>query len=127
LMLAMKAVLGAADRTPTLIFDEIDQGIGGRTGGIVGRKLWGLTVAANGNYPHQVICVTHLPQIAAYGDAHFQIRKQVVGDRTVTIVHELKSKHRVDELAQMLGTATEATRQSAEEMLDDVTQQKQLA
>ncbi len=127
LMLAMKAVLGAADRTPTLIFDEIDQGIGGRTGGIVGRKLWGLTVAANGNYPHQVICVTHLPQIASYGDAHFQIRKQVVGDRTITLVRELQAKHRVDELAQMLGTATETTRQSAQEMLDDVSQQKQLA
>lgn len=127
LMLALKAVLGAADRTPTLIFDEIDQGIGGRTGGVVGRKLWGLTITANGNYPHQVICVTHLPQIASYGDAHFQIRKQVVEGRTVTLVRELQAKHRVDELAQMLGTATETTRQSAQEMLDDVSHQKQLA
>lgn len=125
LMLAMKAVLGAADRTPTLIFDEIDQGIGGRTGGVVGRKLWGLT--ANGSHSHQVICVTHLPQIASYGDAHFHIRKEIVGERTITIVRELKSKHRVDELAQMLGTSTETTRKSAQEMLSEVEESKEAA
>ncbi len=127
LMLALKAVLGAADRTPTLIFDEIDQGIGGRTGGIVGRKLWGLTASANGTRPHQVICVTHLPQIASYGDAHFHIRKEISGDRTVTQVNKLKEKRRVDELAQMLGAATEKTRQSAEEMLRESEQAKELA
>lgn len=125
LMLAMKAVLGAADRTPTLIFDEIDQGIGGRTGGVVGRKLWGLT--ANGRHSHQVICVTHLPQIASFGDAHFHIRKEIVGDRTITLVRELKSRHRVDELAQMLGTSTETTRKSAQEMLTEVDQSKEAA
>lgn len=124
LMLAMKAVLGAADRTPTLIFDEIDQGIGGRTGGIVGRKLWGLTAVKNGNLAHQVICVTHLPQIASYGDAHFHIRKEIVGDRTVTLIRELKAKQRVDELAQMLGASTETTRKSAQEMLTEVENNK---
>jgi DNA repair protein RecN (Recombination protein N) len=124
LMLAMKAVLGAADRTPTLIFDEIDQGIGGRTGGVVGRKLWGLTDATKSDMPHQVICVTHLPQIASYGDAHFHIRKEVVGERTITLARELRAKHRVDELAQMLGAATETTRKSAQEMLSEVEKNK---
>jgi DNA repair protein RecN (Recombination protein N) len=124
LMLAMKAVLGAADRTPTLIFDEIDQGIGGRTGGIVGKKLWGLTASHNGSSHHQVICVTHLPQIASYGDTHFHIRKQVVDERTITQVQQLKEKRRVDELAQMLGAETETTRASAREMLEEVTAEK---
>jgi DNA repair protein RecN (Recombination protein N) len=127
LMLAMKAVLGAADRTPTLIFDEIDQGIGGRTGGIVGRKLWGLTWSRNGDYTHQVICVTHLPQIASYADAHFHIRKEIVEDRTITLVSELKAGRRVDELAQMLGAATDTTRQGAREMLAEVERNKSMA
>ncbi len=127
LMLALKAVLGAADRTPTLIFDEIDQGIGGRTGGVVGRKLWGLTRPGNGNYRHQVICVTHLPQIASFGDSHFHIRKEIAGERTITRVAELRGERRIDELAQMLGAATETTRQSAEEMLADVAKEKQAA
>ncbi len=123
LMLALKSVLAIADSTPTLIFDEIDQGIGGRTGGVVGNKLWMLTPTAqkhNGVPQHQVICVTHLPQIAAFGDAHFNIRKDIVGDRTITVVKELKRGERVDELAQMLGNVTATTRQSAEELLHDV-------
>ena len=64
MMLALKAVLGAADRTPTLIFDEIDQGIGGRIGGVVGKKLWDFTASMNGSghNTHQVICITHLPK-----------------------------------------------------------------
>ena len=122
LMLALKSVLSMADNTPTLIFDEIDQGIGGRTGGIVGHKLWALTPAAHapGNTSsHQVICVTHLPQIAAYGDAHFHIHKEIVGDRTLTRISELGANERVDEMAQMLGNATATTRQSASEMLSE--------
>lgn len=122
LMLAMKSVLSKADNTPTLIFDEIDQGIGGRTGGIVGNKLWALTpTAANrdGIPQHQVICVTHLPQIASFGDMHFHIRKNVVGDRTITLIDELQGSARVEELAQMLGNITSITRQNAEEMLRD--------
>lgn len=128
LMLAMKSVLSAADSTPTLIFDEIDQGIGGRTGGIVGNKLWALTPTSahpESITPHQVICVTHLPQIAAFGDMHFQIRKEIQGERTVTQLHELKGPDRVDELAQMLGAATATTRQSAEEMLRETIAAKQ--
>jgi DNA repair protein RecN (Recombination protein N) len=112
LMLALKSVLSAVDETPTLIFDEIDAGIGGRVGGVVGRKLWSLTRA------HQVLCVTHLPQIAAFGDAHYRIAKQVIGERTITIVEELDDQERIGELCAMLGGGdTRAARRSAEEML----------
>jgi DNA repair protein RecN (Recombination protein N) len=111
LMLALKSVLARADRTPTLIFDEIDQGIGGRVGLTVGRKLWKLTP------PHQVLCVTHLPQLAAYGDQHLHVEKAVLGDRTTTRVRDLIGLDRVNELAAMLGTASETTRESAQEIL----------
>lgn len=127
LMLALKSVLAVADNTPTLIFDEIDQGIGGRTGGIVGHKLWALTPSAQrieGVPQHQVICITHLPQIAAYGDAHFKIRKEIVGERTVTQIAELDEATRIIELAQMLGTETATTRKNAEELLREVERQK---
>ena len=149
LMLAMKSVLAVADNTPTLIFDEIDQGIGGRTGGVVGHKLWALTPMVQKADPaasasskgeagfdkpslqidaaapqHQVICITHLPQIAAYGDMHFKIRKEIAGERTITQIRELEQGERVEELAQMLGTETATTRQNAEELLKQVTSQK---
>jgi DNA repair protein RecN (Recombination protein N) len=114
LMLAMKNVLARADQTPTLIFDEIDQGIGGRVGAVVGEKLWRL--ARN----HQVLCVTHLPQLAAYGDQHFKVEKVVEGGRTTTQVIELTGKPRVQELANMLGEVSEGTLQSANEILDAV-------
>jgi len=126
LMLALKAVLGAADRTPTLIFDEIDQGIGGRIGTVVGKKLWGLTAAPNGaaTPTHQVLCITHLPQIAAYGDAHFHIRKAVVDDRTVTQAEALQDNKRIDELAGMLGAVTNTNRASVTELLAEVANAK---
>ena len=129
MMLALKAVLGAADRTPTLIFDEIDQGIGGRVGGVVGKKLWGLTCSQNGtgHNSHQVLCITHLPQIASYGDAHFHIRKAIIDDRTITqaeILHELQ---RIEELAGMLGAVTDINRASAKEMLSEVEKDKRVA
>lgn len=114
LMLAMKNVLARADQTPTLIFDEIDQGIGGRVGAVVGEKLWRL--ARN----HQVLCVTHLPQLAAYGDQHFKVEKIVQAGRTITQVVELTGKPRLQELANMLGEVSEGTLQSANEILDAV-------
>jgi DNA repair protein RecN (Recombination protein N) len=123
LMLAMKTVLAQADRTPTLIFDEIDAGIGGRVGAVVGQKLWGLTVGNGGglaqpNAPrHQVLCVTHLPQLASYGDLHLQVSKGIVGGRTKTEVHALEFRDREQELAGMLGTITDQTQASAREML----------
>jgi DNA repair protein RecN (Recombination protein N) len=103
IMLALKTVLAQVDETPTLIFDEIDQGIGGRVGDVVGRKLWGLTAPAG----HQVIVVTHLPQLAGYGDGHFHVSKQTVDGRTRTTVTLLDSDGRVEELAAMLGTEGE--------------------
>jgi len=118
LMLALKTVLAQADRTPTLIFDEIDAGIGGRVGSVVGQKLWALTVGDGGKArDHQVLCVTHLPQLASYADLHFHVRKGVVGDRTVTSVQSLDGEERERELAGMLGAITEQTRASAREMV----------
>jgi DNA repair protein RecN (Recombination protein N) len=140
LMLALKTVLGRADETPTLIFDEIDQGIGGRVGATVGRKLWGLTAddgrtttdegrktddGKNSSFvirhsSHQVLCITHLPQLAAYGDVHFHVTKQVSGERTITHVERLDGDVRVIELARMLGADTEMGRASVAEMMREV-------
>jgi DNA repair protein RecN (Recombination protein N) len=111
LMLALKNVLAKADAIPTLIFDEIDQGIGGRVGMIVGEKLWRL------GRTHQVFCVTHLPQLAAYGDEHFRVSKQVVEGRTITLVDLLQEPARLEELAQMLGSLSTANRTAAQETL----------
>ncbi|RLC62939.1 MAG: DNA repair protein RecN [Chloroflexota bacterium] len=121
LMLALKTVLSRADETPTLIFDEIGQGIGGRVGATVGEKLWGLAVGTGpGGLRHQVLCVTHLPQLAGFGDVHFHVEKVVADERTVTRVVPLQGQARVEELAQMLGASGEATYRSAEEILEQV-------
>ncbi|HEY77399.1 MAG TPA: DNA repair protein RecN [Thermoflexia bacterium] len=125
LMLALKAVLSRADETPTLIFDEIDQGIGGRVGATVGEKLWRLTLAEEGAVSHQVLCVTHLPQLAGFGDLHLKVEKRVVEDRTVTRVHALEGADRVEELAQMLGAGGEEGRRSAERILQEARSRKQ--
>ena len=118
LMLGLKGVLARADRTPTLIFDEIDQGIGGRVGAVVGRKLWGLA------HTHQVLCVTHLPQLAAFGDQHFRVEKQVKRGRTITMVGPMSEAERAEELASMLGSVSEANRQSAGDLLRQAAQEK---
>ncbi len=112
LMLGLKSVLAQADRTPTLIFDEIDQGIGGRVGAVVGQKLLGLAE------DHQVLCVTHLPQLAAFGDQHLKVDKEVVQERTVTRTKDLSVDGRIPELAQMLGGRSEPNLESAAELLD---------
>lgn len=109
LMLALKNVLASADTIPTLIFDEIDQGIGGRVGALVGEKLW--TLARD----HQVMCVTHLPQLAAFGDQHLRVEKQTEEERTRTVVTGLNEDGRVDELATMFGGINEANRTAARE------------
>jgi DNA repair protein RecN (Recombination protein N) len=119
LMLGLKSVLVKADRTPTLIFDEIDQGIGGRVGAVVGRKLWGLA------REHQVLCVSHLPQLAAYGDQHFKVDKELRKGRTVTRAQELKGDERVGELAQMLGGAGASNLESAAALLRQAEEEKQ--
>jgi DNA repair protein RecN (Recombination protein N) len=115
LMLALKNVLTRADQIPTLIFDEIDQGIGGRVGTVVGLKLWNL------GRMHQVLCVTHLPQLAAFGDQHFQVAKHVQEGRTHTVVEALTREKRLLELAQMMGEVSEGTRRSAQELLQMAT------
>ncbi len=112
IMLALKRVLATVDQTPILIFDEVDQGIGGRIGAVVGEKLWALSGA------HQVLCVTHLPQLAAYADRHFQARKSLSDARAATEVRELLDEEaRVAELAEMLGAASAAGMASARELL----------
>ncbi len=109
--LALKGALAGADRVPVLIFDEIDIGVGGRSGEIVARKLWGLA------RHHQVVCVTHLPQIAAYADAHYFVRKQTSGERAVSALECLAGEPRLIETALMLAgpgysaTALENARQ----------------
>jgi DNA repair protein RecN (Recombination protein N) len=122
LMLAMKSILSAADHTPTLIFDEIDVGVGGRSGQVVGEKLWTLT----GN--HQVICITHLPQIAAFADTHFRITKQVKEQRTSTRVDELGGGERATEIAAMLGgtPVTASSLENAREIIRHTAQIKAL-
>jgi DNA repair protein RecN (Recombination protein N) len=111
LMLALKNVLAKADHIPTLIFDEIDQGIGGRIGTVVGQKLWTL------GRQHQVFCVTHLPQLAAFGEQHFHVQKEVSQGRTITQVKPLTGDDRLVELAQMFGEVSEGTKRSAHEIL----------
>lgn len=118
LMLALKNVLAAADTIPVLIFDEIDQGVGGRVGMVVGEKLWNLSTS------HQVMCVTHLPQLAAFGDQHYHVNKHIEDGRTLTGVEQLEGDKRQLELAQMLGPVTEGTLRSAEDILDVVSEKK---
>ncbi len=114
LMLALKNVLARADQVPTLIFDEIDQGIGGRVGMVVGEKLWSLS------RQHQVMCITHLPQLAAYSDQHYKVTKQVQDGRTITAVIPQSGEDRRNELAQMLGPIGEGTLHSVDEILQIV-------
>jgi DNA repair protein RecN (Recombination protein N) len=112
--LAIKSVLAEADQTPVLVFDEVDTGIGGRSADPVGRSLWALARR------HQVLCVTHLPQIAAHADAHYRITKRERDGRTVTEIEHLDREGRIVELAQMLGgeSGGAATLASARELLD---------
>ncbi|HEU5433890.1 MAG TPA: DNA repair protein RecN, partial [Thermomicrobiales bacterium] len=113
LMLALKSILSAADATPTLVFDEVDVGVGGRSGQVVGEKLWGL---ASG---HQVVVISHLPQIAAFAETHFRIGKAERGERVVSEVEQIDGAARIDELAAMLdgSPVTSASRDNARAML----------
>jgi len=97
IMLALEVVLAAQDDTPVLVFDEVDAGVGGRLGEVVGRALWSLA------RQHQVLCVSHLAQVAAYADAHVKVRKEVRGGRTHVIAERLGTRDSVAELADMLG------------------------
>jgi DNA repair protein RecN (Recombination protein N) len=113
LLLALRNVLRDAERGRVLLFDEVDAGIGGRTARRVGERLRSLAAR------HQILCITHLPQIAALGDAHWVVRKRVSRGRTQTRVERLKADERVDEIARMAGGGriTAAARAHARELL----------
>ena len=113
IMLAIKGEMARGDRVSVLVFDEIDANVGGRLGSIIGGKL-----AALGRM-HQVLCITHLPQIAAFADRQMTVRKDVVGKATETIVRPVDGPERIEELAEMIGGThvTATTRKQAEEML----------
>jgi len=112
-MLALKCALAEADTIPVLVFDEIDIGVGGRSGEVIGRKLWNLSRT------HQVTCVTHLPQIAAFADSHFSVTKASAGDRTVSNIRSLSEEDRLNELAEMVSgpDITESALSTARELL----------
>jgi DNA repair protein RecN (Recombination protein N) len=110
-MLGLKTVLAAEDEIPVLIFDEVDANICGETANAVGEKM--RRIAAS----RQVLCVTHLPQVAAHGTAHYVVTKQVKGGRTVSAIERLDPSARVTELARMLGGQSDAARQHAEALL----------
>ena len=112
-MLAMKSALRQADSIPTLVFDEIDAGVGGRNAHVVGKKLAALA------RDRQVLCVTHLPQIACFGDRHYGVVKDVSSGRAVTRIESLARDRRVEELAAMLGRGNnESMLRSARELLN---------
>ncbi|MGZ3559166.1 MAG: DNA repair protein RecN, partial [Thermodesulfobacteriota bacterium] len=115
MMLAMKRILAKVGGRQVLIFDEVDSGIGGAMAEVVGKKLKELS------RHHQVICVTHLPQIACFADQHHSVRKEVKSGRTITLVDRLDKESIVDEIARMLGgvRVTEKTRAHAKEMIEN--------
>jgi DNA repair protein RecN (Recombination protein N) len=111
LMLAVKTVLAAQDDIPVLVFDEIDTGIGGMLAKEVAKSLVALSAS------HQLLCISHLHQIASQADHHYHVYKEEQGGRTVTRVEKLGEKERVDEIARMLGGETAISRKHAEELL----------
>jgi DNA repair protein RecN (Recombination protein N) len=110
-MLALKTVLAAEDEIPLLIFDEVDANVGGETAKVVGEKM--KQIAAK----RQVLCITHLPQVAAPADAHYIVTKQVTGGRTISQIEQLDKQSRVAELTRMLGGGSDAVRKHAEALL----------
>ena len=111
LMLAMRCALSRGGSVPTLVFDEIDMGVGGRSGEVIGKKLALLA------RQHQVICITHLPQVAAYGDSQYSVQKKVAGDRTFVEIAALQGAAREAELSDMLGSLGEPSMFGAQELL----------
>jgi DNA repair protein RecN (Recombination protein N) len=114
IMLALKSILAQSDRISVLVFDEIDANVGGRLGSVIGQKLLHLSEH------HQVLCITHLPQIASFADRHLTVRKQVAGNQTATNVRVMTGRDRLEELAEMIGgqRVTDTTRAQARELLD---------
>jgi DNA repair protein RecN (Recombination protein N) len=114
IMLALKGILAKGDRVDVLVFDEIDSNVGGRLGSVIGSKLRSLADS------HQVLCITHLPQIASYADRHFTVRKEVVNGKTESQVRQMEGTERLQEIAEMIGghKITDTTRAQARELLD---------
>ncbi|MDD5262383.1 MAG: DNA repair protein RecN [Methylacidiphilales bacterium] len=110
-MLAIKSVLAERDSIPILIFDEVDANVGGETALAVGKRLRELSKA------HQVLCITHLPQVAAAGHSHFRVQKDIVKGRTITLLETLNGKQRIEELARMLGDKGATAQSLAESLL----------
>jgi len=117
IMLALKGILAQTDGTSVLVFDEIDANVGGRLGSVIGLKLRELA------RHHQVICITHLPQIACFADRHLTVRKTVKGGQTETSVRLVKGTERIEELAEMIGgqRVSDVTRAQATELLEGAT------
>jgi len=112
-LLALKSVLAGADRTPTLVFDEVDVGVGGRHGTVVGERLRALS------RNHQVLSITHLPQVAALAGEHLSVTKALAQGRTTVTIRNLGRTERIIELAEMMsGTGSDAARRNAEELLE---------
>jgi DNA repair protein RecN (Recombination protein N) len=110
-MLALKTVLSGADQIPVLVFDEVDANVGGETAGSVGDKMRQIA------RKRQVLCITHLPQVASAASTHFMVSKEVRNGRTVSEICRLDSKERITELARMLGGQTKESRRHAEALL----------
>ncbi|MDE3036360.1 MAG: DNA repair protein RecN, partial [Nitrospirota bacterium] len=115
IMLALKTVLAETDGVPVLVFDEVDQGVGGAVAAVMGKRLKALSAY------HQVFCITHLPQIASQAGAHYLVEKTVVKKRTATRARRLDQAERKEEVARMLGgvAITKHVRQAAEEMIGE--------
>lgn len=111
--MALSVIASQAARVPTLIFDEVDSGIGGAVAEVVGRLLHEL------GQRHQVLCVTHLPQVAAFGDNHYLVSKHAHQSETVSKIQQLDQNQRIEEISRMLGgiEITSTTREHAKEML----------
>ena len=116
-MLALKGILAQSDRVSVLVFDEIDANVGGRLGSVIGAKVRELA------RHHQVLCITHLPQIATFADRHFTVKKGVSGNKTSSRVSVVQGAERIEELAEMIGgqRITETTRSQARELLESAT------
>jgi DNA repair protein RecN (Recombination protein N) len=112
LMLAIKSALAAHDSIPLLVFDEIDTNVGGEIANAVGAKMQAL------GRDHQVMCITHLPQVAAHASSHFVVMKEVVRGRTYSQLREISGKTRCGEIARMLGGKTESALELAANLLD---------
>jgi DNA repair protein RecN (Recombination protein N) len=111
-MLALKTVLAAQDEVPVLVFDEVDANVGGETGNVVGQKMAGIAKQ------RQVLCITHLPQVAAHATQHYLVESTWRGGRTVSTITKLTAKERVTELARMLGGQSDAARKHAAALLE---------